>query len=481
MKSVHSSKGRQKSQSELWRDTGLPEDEAGGAAYPQGGGKNGRQFAERVRDAFRAPGKKQGVSGQPEGTADDSRASDGGPPDGSLTIKRNKKLDIAARIGCVLVALVIWVYVMANDSPAAERTFESISVQLTGQSEFSLISGITDVSVTIKGRRGFINQLDESAIQAFIDISSVKSPGWQKVNVDVSVPSGTTLHAVSPSSLLLYFGNNTTVTVPVDVDIAEYTLPEDYVLGIPAAKPAEITVTGPEDLLAQIKSARATITLGQVSGSVTAKAPLTLVDGDGKAVTSSFIKMQMTEATVDIPVYRQVNLPLTLGFKHGYYNPGNVHISWSPETILVMGETSAIENARWHYTIDEKGIPGDGQFTIPITLTEGLTNVSGITEATLTIKHIGTTTKQITLTNFAVINPENFSYSLVTDELNVTLRGTPTNLSYISDKNVTATIDLSGFKNPSGSVMAPVTISVPPGLGDSVYEIGIYSMMVKLG
>ena len=95
----------------------------GGAAYPQGGGKNGRQFAERVRDAFRARGKKQGVSGQPEGTADDSRASDGGPPDGSLTIKRNKKLDIAARIGCVLVALVIWVYVMANDSPAAERTF----------------------------------------------------------------------------------------------------------------------------------------------------------------------------------------------------------------------------------------------------------------------------------------------------------------------------------------------------------------------
>jgi len=399
----------------------------------------------------------------------------------SVADRRTRKRDIVAKIGCALVAFVIWVYVMANDSPAAERTFESVPVQLTGQGEYALISGITDVTVTIKGRRGMINQLDPSAIQAFVDISAIRSPGWQKVKVDVSVPSGTTLQSVSPESMLLYFGNSTTVSVPVDVDIAEYTLPEEYVLGVPSAKPSEITVTGPEDLLSRIKSARATITLGQISGSVTAKAPLTLVDEEGKAVSSTFIKMQYSEATVEIPVFRQVSLPLTLSYKYGYYNNSNVQITWSPETILVRGETSAIENGKWYYTIDEKAITGDGQYTIPIALTEGLTNVSGVTEATLTIKHVGTATKQVTLTNFAVINPEGLSYTLLSDELIVTLRGPLSMLSYLSDKNVTATIDLSGFKNPSGTVMAPVAISVPPSLANHVYEIGNYTMMVKLG
>ena len=267
--------------------------------------------------------------------------------------------------------------------------------------------------------------------------------------------------------------------MPVDVDIAD-TRCRDYVLGIPVCKPAEITVTGPEDLLARVKSARATISLDQVSGLGHLESALR-VDENGTPVTSSFIKLQMTEATVDIPIYRQLNLPLTLSYKYGYYNATNVQISWSPQTILVMGETPAVENAKWYYTIDEKAITGDGQFTIPITLTDGLDNVSGTTEATLTIKHVGTTRKQLTLTNFAVINPEGLQYSLLTGELHVTLRGTPANLTYISDKNVTATIDLGGFKSSSGTVMAPVTISVPPGLADSVYEIGNYSMLVKLG
>lgn len=401
--------------------------------------------------------------------------------DGSLTIKRNKKFDIAARIGCVLVAFVIWVYVMANDSPTAERTFESIPVQITGQGDYALISDIGNVSVTIRGRRGQINQLDKSAIQAYVDISNVRSPGLQKVTVDVSVPSGTTLQSIAPASQLLYFGNTTTVSVPVDVHIAEYILPEGYVLDQPVCKPSEISVTGPEDVLARIKSARATIILGQVSGSVTSKAPLVLVDEDGSPVSSNYIKMQVNEATVDIPVSREIELPLTISYKYGYYNEGNVQITCSPQTILVRGEASAIENARWNYTIDEKSITGDGQFTIPITLSEGLTNVHDVKEATLTIKHIGTSTKQITITDFAVINPDNLDYTLLTNELHVTLRGTPTNLAFLSDKNVTATIDLSSFKNPSGSVMAPVTISVPQGLAHSVYEIGPYSMVVKLG
>lgn len=415
-------------------------------------------------------------SGQPE-----KRSSSGEHAEGSLTIQRNRKLDIFARIGCVLVAFFIWVYVMANDSPTAERTFDSIPVQTSGQGEYSLLSGSSDVSVTIKGRRGLINQLNESEIQAFVDISGVKSPGWQKINVDVSVPSGTTLYSVSPSSLLLYFGNSTTVSVPVEVDVTEYTLPEDYVLGLAETNPSEISVTGPEDILAKIKCARAAITLGTVTGSVTSKAPLTLVDHDDREITSSFVKMQTTEATVAIPVYKQARLPLTLSFKYGYYNQTNVQIQVSPETVQVKGESSAVEKAKWYYTIDEKMIEGDKQYTIPITLSDGVTNISGITEATLTIKHIGTTTKQITLTDIAVINPDKLKYTLADRTLVVTLRGSVANLSFISDRNVTAAIDLSAFKNASGSVIVPVTISVPPGLADSVYELGTYTMTVNIG
>ena len=212
--------------------------------------------------------------------------------------------------------------------------------------------------------------------------------------------------------------------------------------------PAEITVTGPEDLLAQIKSARATITLGQVSGSVNDESA---ADARGRRRQGGHVKLhQDADDRGDRrhPRLPADNLPLTLGFRHGYYNPGNVHISWSPETILLMGRNVRHRKRAVALYHRRKGIPGDGAVYHPHHADRGLTNVSGITEATLTIKHIGTTTKQITLTNFAVINPENFSYSLVTDELNVTLQGTPTNLSYISDKNVTATIDLSGFKNP---------------------------------
>jgi Uncharacterized protein conserved in bacteria len=414
--------------------------------------------------------------GQPSDTAEQSSANEG-----SLTIKHSKKYDIIARVGCILVAFVIWIYVMANDSPTAERTFDSVAVQTTGSSSYSVLSGSTDVSVTVKGRRGTLNQLDDDAVQAVADISGVTSPGWQSVTVNVTSPSGTTVSEFSPSSVLLYFGNPTTITVPVEISLNAYTLPENYQLGIGESNPSEVTVTGPEDILLKIQSARVSISLGTISSSVTSKAPLTLVDKNGEAITSSFVKLQATEATVTIPVYKLAYLPLTVTYKYGYYNSSNVQITVSPETVLVRGESSAIDTAKWFYTVDEKLINGDGQYTVPITLTDGVSNASGTTEATLTIKHIGTTTKQVTLTDIAVINPDGLTYSLGVSSIVVTLRGPQAYLNYITEKNITATIDLSSFKNSTGSVIVPISISVPSGMADSVYELGAYTMAVTIG
>ncbi len=400
---------------------------------------------------------------------------------GSLTIKRNKNLDIAAKIGCVLVAFVIWVYVMANDSPSSERVFDQVAVEFTDHSEYDVLSGATEVSVTLKGRRSVINKISDDAIKAFANIPETAKPGWQKVSVDISAPSGTTASAVSPASVMLYLGNRTTVSVPVEIKLTEYTLPEDYELGMSNANPSEVTVTGPEDVLSKIKSARAVIALGNVSSSVTSKAPLTLVDAAGEVITSSFVKLQATEATVSIPVYKYINLPLTLSYKYGFYNPNNVLITVSPDIVRVRGEAALAADAKWTYTIDEKLITGDGMYKIPITLTNGVSNTSDATEATLTVKHVGTTTKQITLTDIAVINPDNLNYTLGDSRLIVTLRGPSSSLSYLTAKNVTATIDLSSFKNSTGSVIVPIAISVPIGMAGSVYELGGYNMTVKLG
>ena len=96
------------------------------------------------------------------------------------------------------------------------------------------------------------------------------------------------------------------------------------------------------------------------------------------------------------------------------------------------------------------------------------------------MKHIGTSVKTVTVDNISVVNPGGLSYELMTESIEVKLRGPTEELSNLTGDSVKATLELDFDKNKkvTGSSSVPLKITVSGAAG--VYEIGDYSAVVKI-
>ena len=75
-----------------------------------------------------------------------------------------KRRLILPKIMSVLIAFILWFYVMAVESPVNEKTFRSIPITIEQtDSELSLYSGYnTTVDITVSGKKSELNQISDS-------------------------------------------------------------------------------------------------------------------------------------------------------------------------------------------------------------------------------------------------------------------------------------------------------------------------------
>lgn len=401
-------------------------------------------------------------------------------------VRSGRFQNIVTKILCVLAAVVLWFYVVGTDTAIKEKNFSDVPITIRGADmleadyELSIISGYDHtVDITVSGANADINNLSLGDVVVFVDVSKIYEAGEYSLEVKASLPSGISVDAQSSNYIQVYVDKRTSITVPVVVEPI-YKTP--YELGELEPSFTMVNVSGPASALEKIKEARVTLDLGTIDKTLTAVGTLVPVDENGSQVSNPYIRLQSTSVSVKIPVYAYKDVPLAVTYKYGYYNNSNVDVSISPTSIQVKGEPSTLENFDSIVVaqLDEKKILGDGVQTATIILPDGFENVSGVKNADITVTHKGTTTSEVLVSNFSVINKGSLEYSIDSTGIVVTFRGTRTLLSLLNQDNVTAVIDLGYIGNSSGTVSVPVTISVSSTLSGSVYEIGEYEIDVTI-
>lgn len=101
------------------------------------------------------------------------------------------------RIVSVLMAVVLWVYVVYQQNPPAER--DLIQKPIIRQLSDSLVikDGITDVKIKLRGKRSDIMGLAASDIKVYLDMGAARA-GVNQVPVKVTVPTGVEVVDVEP-------------------------------------------------------------------------------------------------------------------------------------------------------------------------------------------------------------------------------------------------------------------------------------------
>ncbi|MGI5970154.1 MAG: YbbR-like domain-containing protein [Oscillospiraceae bacterium] len=392
----------------------------------------------------------------------------------------------------VVIAISLWFYVVGTVNPEIDQTISSIPVTFVGEDEILADRGLmltqgkdTTVSLRVRCTRSVLAKLDRKSILLSIDLTGFNSVGEYTRTYTITYPTGISASDVkvlskTPAQVKFTIAKQDSKSVrlvgKLDGTVAEGYLAKDFEFSQP-----EITIRGPEEVISKVDHAVVTITRENVDKTIETTSGYTLVDNKGNEIDTDGIILETEEVEVRLPILQQKEIYLTVELRDGGgATAADADVAISPRSIIIAGDPETLKtyNNVTLGAFDLAEITGAVTETMPIVLMNGVENISGETEATVTVSLESLETRTFNVTQFAFKNvPQGFSATAVNDVLKVRVRGKRDTVGLLLDSNFTGVIDLAG-NNTIGMVEVPVTVEIQTMTDAGI--VGKYSMFVNI-
>ena len=399
--------------------------------------------------------------------------------------------NLVAWILCLVAAFVMWIYVMAVESPEHEQIFSHLPVELTGtetlsENELAVYSGYgTMIDVTLSGKKSVVSRLSERDIVVTADLKNITDGGRYTLKVAVDVPAGCKLAGMSQNTISVYVDQAMTISVDLTERRINTNLPEGCYTGTVDFPVDKITVTGPRNVLSRVDGAEVTLDLADVTRTTNVSAPVILVNAKGEALSSPYIDYSPTTVSVTVPVYKSVTVPVRVGFRYGFLNSENTEITVTPATVEATGDPDVIDRASPLESIilDEKTEFENGRLTKTVALTpaEGVTLSAAQAEVTAVIDS-SIKTREFLIPGSNIVDTgakEGVDYTWDRSAVPVTLMGPVDVLAKIDVDDITLVFDMSPYNDSNtGTIRVRADVSVDSLWRDQVFAVGTYEINV---
>lgn len=399
----------------------------------------------------------------------------------------------------VLSALLIWFILSINVYPTATKTIKGIEVTVRlpeiksdTESDYQLQSHkVETVDIKIEANRNLIGNLTAKDFSAVVDARSMKDPGTEDfaINISCNKKIEYVIDSVSAETDTVTIDKMETKEIDVYVSAPNIKIAEGYRLdgseGV--CTPSNITISGPSLLLRQISKAQAVLDSSkEINTSYTTYTDsLKFYDENGAEVEGDGIKPSVSEFIVTFNLLTQKQLDLTYQIKN---QPAEFNEAWlrdrislSNTSIQLASKGSELDDLKtWDIgSVSLNDIGLGFSKTIKIDIPSDYENVSGTNSVTLTLDNEGLAKREISLNDIKVINPPigYTNFNVTTDNLIVTLIGPEEKIDNISSADITASINLLGYKVQSYAFSYDVTIACSKY--DDIWAYGTYKAAVS--
>ena len=394
----------------------------------------------------------------------------------------------------ILVALIIWLYVENIDPSIIDLNVRDIPVEFIGEEDILEERGLmvssdknVTVDLTLQGQRNMITSLGRGkGIRIQVDLSGITTTGQHSLEYDIIYPD-----SVSERNIVVDSANPYRVTVDV-VELYKKSITvrgertgeaaDGYMAGEMTFSEDTILVSGEQLAVSNISHALVSVDLTGATETVNQAAPIQLIDFNGDVVDSAELRMSAEAINVSVPILVIKELPLVVDFVS---SPGSMEAdmphSIMPRTITVAGDSKSISKLD-QIVLSQvvlKEITQNTSYTVPIPIPAGSINLSGETAATVTISSMNLETKTFTVSNLSYINePPDKTVTVVTNEVDVVLRGPAEELEAIEDFNIRIVGDMTDVTASNGNYAIPAEVYVDGN--DRVGAIGSYQITVRI-
>lgn len=398
----------------------------------------------------------------------------------------------------VIAAIVVWSYVGNVANRDESGVFRNIPVNFVGLEDLenrglTVISGLDQtVTLNITGKRDAIRLLSTDTIDITVDVSTIQQSGQftQAYQINCDLPS-----TASRSSLVVtdQYPLNITFTV---AKVETRTIPirgtmtggvaEGYQAGNFSFSPETIEIRGEASVVNSIEYALVTLEQEDLAATFRGELPYTLISFVGDVVDATELEANYTLIDTTLPIIRLKEVELSVNLLSGGGISSEmiekyVTCEITPATIMVSGAETDLEALQKLSlgNIDLSKVFGDSEMTFTIPLASELTNVSGVTEATVKIEIRGLSVGTMETDNIELINsPNGYKGKAVTQSCQIQLRGTREALEALTAEQIRVVGDLQNATVSTGTQTIPVKVYVDSG--GEIGVLGEYSIVVSI-
>ena len=289
-------------------------------------------------------------------------------------MERLPKKNLTAKIIALIMAIVLWVYVMNEQNPPVEINME-VPLEVRNLSNSAIASGIPEsVRVKVRGPRTIVISLSHNDIKSYIDLKGL-SDGSNNIKVNTAIPANMELVEVSPEKINVQLDTIASVQVPIEAKM--YGVPSNgSVMGKITYNIGTVAVKGPSQLLNRAVKAVAEVDVSNQIKDFTVNVPLTIVDDQNQKVEGLTINPTNASISVGITPVMSKKIIDVKPNVIGLLGKGVVlnQIIIKPEKVEISGDPTAVEKTDFIYTepINLTGIEKDTLVEVKLQLKDGM-------------------------------------------------------------------------------------------------------------
>lgn len=266
--------------------------------------------------------------------------------------------NLTAKIFALIIAIILWSYVMSVENPYITREYKNIVVNLYNTSELErqnlavMEPEEVKVNVEVGGKRSEMKDFSPSDIVAEIDLKGYEE-GQSRVPIKVSLNSNLSnvnIVGYEPREVLFSLDKIITKEKSVGVEV-EGELDSNYVLGDITAKPDKVLIRGPRTWVDEVAEIKAVVDVTGETSDTSMTRTIQLNDSNGNEVRG--LEKEPTVVDVNISILRKHTLPIELQTEGSIpegYELSNIKIN--PNSVAIKGD----ENILNHTHINTKPV-----------------------------------------------------------------------------------------------------------------------------
>lgn len=258
----------------------------------------------------------------------------------------NNKNDRKLMVLSVLVAVIMWSFVMTSTNPSLSKTVRGVPLTIKNQEEmqkdgYALVSKdeLTNVNVKVEGSRSDLAYLSAEDLVASVDLGIPKE-GIKTLIIKVEAPSGIKVDSVSPSNVNIKIEKIVKKDLPVDVKISD-RLKDSKIIKVSEQSPENITVSGLRNDIDKLDKLMLKIDDEEYLDGKIHNVAVKPVDKNGKIIENLELSQKYVSISFDVLQSKEVNVEVD-------YDdiPKNMKIEESkisPVKVIIKGEKNILD------------------------------------------------------------------------------------------------------------------------------------------